>query len=325
MASPTQTLDTWSYRELVSEAVSLLPSAAPEWTNHNAADPGITLVELLAYFTEILIFQAGQLTDADRLGFLRLMRGEYDVPELTGEALEAALEAAVLQQRTPERAVTALDYELLSCRADQRVGRAICRPQVNFAESSLTARQAKRAGHVSVALLPAQGVAETEMPSILAAVSAFLEDRRILTTRLHVTAARSVGFTIRVQITPASGVPGATAVQAGTEALRQFFDPVLGGADGNGWPMGRAVFISDVYWILTSQPAIRYAQREIDLATGRELEEIVPAGGELDRLQRNPRGELISCWLAPDELPGAITISLTSSQPAITQPGRISA
>ncbi|QEE29659.1 hypothetical protein FTW19_17700 [Terriglobus albidus] len=322
MASQTQTLDTWSYRELVDEAIGLLPSAAPEWTNHNAADPGITLLELLAYFTEILIFQTGQLTDADRLGFLRLMRGEYDVPELGGEALEAALAAAVLQQRTPERAVTAQDFELLSCRADKRVGRAICRPQVNFAESSAMARMARRVGHVSVALLPAEGVAETEMPEILRVVSAFLDERRILTTRVHVTAARISSFTIRVQISAVSGVPGESAVQAGRRALLRFLDPVRGGVDGKGWPMGRAVFISDLYRVLTSQPEIRHAQREVEVPSGRELEELVPDNGELDRLQRNPRGELISYAMEPDELPGDVTILLTESPSAAGTPGR---
>src|SRR4051812_17987001 len=60
---------------LLREAMSLIPAYAPAWTNHNTADPGITLIELLAYFAEVLAYRAERLTPDARLNLLRLLRG----------------------------------------------------------------------------------------------------------------------------------------------------------------------------------------------------------------------------------------------------------
>ena len=34
----------WSFDELVAEGMALVPVHAPGWTQHNASDPGVTLV-----------------------------------------------------------------------------------------------------------------------------------------------------------------------------------------------------------------------------------------------------------------------------------------
>ena len=40
------------FQHLMEIGRAQLPSLAPEWTDHNAHDPGITLMELLAWKTE---------------------------------------------------------------------------------------------------------------------------------------------------------------------------------------------------------------------------------------------------------------------------------
>jgi hypothetical protein len=71
----TTGLDDRTFDDLVSEAVTLLPTLAPEWTNHNPSDPGITLVELLAYFTEMLVYRLGCVAPTTMLQFLKLLGG----------------------------------------------------------------------------------------------------------------------------------------------------------------------------------------------------------------------------------------------------------
>ena len=56
-------LDDRRYDDLVREALAIIPAIAPQWTNHNAADPGITLLELLAYIAELLIYRVNQVGD----------------------------------------------------------------------------------------------------------------------------------------------------------------------------------------------------------------------------------------------------------------------
>lgn len=66
-------LDDRSWADLSDEGRSLIPVYGPEWTDHNASDPGITVVELLAWITEMDIFQLNQISDAERLKFLDLV------------------------------------------------------------------------------------------------------------------------------------------------------------------------------------------------------------------------------------------------------------
>src|SRR5262245_47311652 len=66
-------LDDRTCADLTDEARALIPVYGPEWTDHNASDPGITLLELLAWMTEMDIYRLNQVTDAERLRFLDLV------------------------------------------------------------------------------------------------------------------------------------------------------------------------------------------------------------------------------------------------------------
>src|SRR5205807_913151 len=46
MSLPVPNLDDRSWKQIVDEAVRLIPRYCPEWTNHNASDPGVTLLPL---------------------------------------------------------------------------------------------------------------------------------------------------------------------------------------------------------------------------------------------------------------------------------------
>src|SRR3989440_300404 len=46
MSLPVPNLDDRSWKQIVDEAVRLIPRYCPEWTNHNASDPGVTLLDL---------------------------------------------------------------------------------------------------------------------------------------------------------------------------------------------------------------------------------------------------------------------------------------
>src|SRR4030095_11743512 len=69
------TLDDRTYADLVREGVQLIPRYAPEWTNHNPSDPGITLLELFAYLTEIYLYRVDRIPEASRANMLRLLVG----------------------------------------------------------------------------------------------------------------------------------------------------------------------------------------------------------------------------------------------------------
>lgn len=73
MGLPIPNLDDKTFEELVKEARSLIPRYAPEWTDHNVHDPGITFMELFAWLAEMQIYQLNRVTDANYLKFLALL------------------------------------------------------------------------------------------------------------------------------------------------------------------------------------------------------------------------------------------------------------
>jgi Baseplate J-like protein len=84
----TPILDDRSYQQLRDELVRRIPVYAPEWTDHNPSDPGITLIELFAFLAENLLFRFNQIPEATKLEFLRLL----DVPLRPAAVAETLVE-----------------------------------------------------------------------------------------------------------------------------------------------------------------------------------------------------------------------------------------
>jgi len=83
MPLPKPVLDNRNFDQLVAEGRALIPRLAPTWTDHNASDPGITLVELFAWLTEMDLFRLDRISDEQLRGFLRLVG---DAPRLATPA-----------------------------------------------------------------------------------------------------------------------------------------------------------------------------------------------------------------------------------------------
>src|SRR4051812_40487994 len=73
MPLPLPNLDTRTWTDMVEEARAIIPRNGREWTDHNLHDPGITIVELLAWLGEIAIYRANRITDQYRRKFLELL------------------------------------------------------------------------------------------------------------------------------------------------------------------------------------------------------------------------------------------------------------
>lgn len=81
-------LDDQQYEDIVREAVGRLPWLCPRWTDHNSHDPGITLIELMAWYKEMLQYQMDQRTPALTRGLLQLAGVTPMPPEPAVCALE---------------------------------------------------------------------------------------------------------------------------------------------------------------------------------------------------------------------------------------------
>ncbi|MDB4516901.1 hypothetical protein N9089_04800, partial [Crocinitomicaceae bacterium] len=66
-------LDDLGFDELEQLMRSQIPVYAPEWTDHNDSDPGITLIQLFAHLGEQLGFRLNQLPEKNYIEFLKLI------------------------------------------------------------------------------------------------------------------------------------------------------------------------------------------------------------------------------------------------------------
>jgi hypothetical protein len=268
-------LDDRTYADLVQEALSMLPHYAPEWTNHNPSDPGITLIELLAYFTEMLIYRLNRVTRENKLKFLWLLRER--TPEDTEEMahlltasvaeVDEALRRAVLALRRPQRAVTGEDYEhlvktLTVGNSEQpRVVRTHCFERYNLDMPDDQCRALDRPGHISVLIVPDRELEPETLTSLLSVIRDRLEPMRLLTTRLHVVRPYYLWLSVGATIRTYPEAPFAEVRNKAIEKLQQYFNPLPGGGpDGQGWPFGRAVYLSEVYELLEHIEGVDYVQ-----------------------------------------------------------------
>ncbi|MGI0484841.1 hypothetical protein ACN4EK_05330 [Pantanalinema rosaneae CENA516] len=148
-------LDDRTYKDLVEEALRLIPTYAPDWTNHNPSDPGITIIELFAYLTEMLIYRLDRIPDANRATFLKLILGtdewrlfrnqtlhkhqlDEKIPKqqisqveenkldqwfiqnvLDRSTLDQKIQSAIRELRQSDRAITPDDFEQLALQSDK--------------------------------------------------------------------------------------------------------------------------------------------------------------------------------------------------------------
>lgn len=73
MSLPVPDLDNRKFQDIVDDAKRMIPRIFPEWTNHNVSDPGVALIELFAWMSEMVIFQLNQTPDKLYTQFLNLL------------------------------------------------------------------------------------------------------------------------------------------------------------------------------------------------------------------------------------------------------------
>ena len=91
MRLPEIQLDDRRFQDLVSEARTRIARACPEWTEHNVSDPGITLIELFAWMTEMTIYRLNRVPDKLHVALLDLLGIRLDGPSAATTSLRFRL------------------------------------------------------------------------------------------------------------------------------------------------------------------------------------------------------------------------------------------
>src|SRR3954471_19243866 len=73
MPLPTPTLADRRFQDIVDESKRLIPQYCRKWTAHSLSDPGVALIELFAWMTEMILCRMNQVPDLHYTRFLDLM------------------------------------------------------------------------------------------------------------------------------------------------------------------------------------------------------------------------------------------------------------
>ncbi len=331
-------LDDRTFDDLVAEAIPMVTRYAPQWTNHNASDPGITLVELLAYVSEMLIYRLNRVTRNTKLKFLQLLLGATpaDVEYLMSkpmEEIDKALGQAVRELQQLQRSVTDQDYEKLIPKLSQApdqpgVARARCFSGLNLEASGIDSPMRDCPGHVSVVIVPDEKLGENQVANLLNDLREKLEPMRLLTTRLHLVRPFYLWLSLGavIKINPDADIDEVRRKAIGK--IEKFFEPSPDSElQHEGWPFGRPVYLSEVYaqleevagvdfiedvrvLHLSEKPAaLDEAHSAVGIQVGVPAASTVGintrlggAAGNGQRLIRDARGTLIAVTLRPYEL-----------------------
>ena len=191
-----------------------------------------------------------------------------------GETIEQVLHRGPDVTRHRYQAVSLADYEALAREASPAVAVARALPTTHA-----TGRRAP--GWVRLIIMP-QSEAPRPQPSfeLRRQVERYLAARMpAAATRLTVVGPDYLPIGVAATIFPVSPDEAGDVLEAVTETLEAFFHPLHGGPEGDGWPFGRDVYLSDVAAQLEAVPGVDYVETLHLLLDGTPRGEVLAVPG----------------------------------------------
>ncbi|MCP2729239.1 hypothetical protein [Limnofasciculus baicalensis] len=288
MSIPLPNLDDRTYADLVEEARSLIPIESPEWTDHNPSDPGIVLIELLAWLTEMTLYRVNQVSDRNYEMFLKLLKDPDLQWKLPNDPVESEVRSAVIHEeirltivalRQRYRAVTTEDFEQLILKDWEKaslIKRVKVLPQRNLESERKEAGNlgsGKKEAHsdISLVIVPVNNNLTKEQMNEL---KKWLDDRKLLTTRLHVVLPNYRKVNIEADLYLEDGADRNKVDRDAQIEIRTCFNPIESGTywHGGGWPFGRNVYVSELYALLDKVSGVDYVDN-VKLSTPDKTDE----------------------------------------------------
>lgn len=178
------------------------------------------------------------------------------------------------------RAITAEDYENLAkeCMGIQGIaGRAIC---VNNRDLEYRKNVTDlQPGYISVIIIPScdekgrsvycstckSDYCINGLPTdkLKTEIKSYLNVRKLVTTRIRVVGPDFQSVKLDAWISLKDNTVSDTVANEATEKLNAYFNPIKGGKDGKGWPLGRPIYRSEIFKILEGVKGIDHVVKVI--------------------------------------------------------------
>lgn len=174
------------------------------------------------------------------------------------EALDHAKMRVPGHLRSLSRAVTPSDFEYLTHQAAPgEIGRVYC------LQPPLTNR-----GEIRILVIPRvprlRGFIAPESLTLSQelhdSVQSFLDDRRLLSTQLDISAPAYQWVETEVRLRVSATYDRDKVIRAVEAKLFEFLNPLIGGLDGKGWQFGRDLFSADVTSVLLGVEGVQFVR-----------------------------------------------------------------
>lgn len=175
---------------------------------------------------------------------------------LDAESLENAKMRVPGHLRSLRRAVTAADYEYLAKQSvPGRIGRVYCLqpPLTNHGENRILVIPSIPV--LTGFIAPESLELQTDVHD---AIKAYLDERRLLSTLLEVTAPTYIWVETEVRLSVSQHYEFDKVKTTVENKLFDFINPLIGGVDGKGWTFGRDLLMGDVMAVLSTVPGVNF-------------------------------------------------------------------
>ena len=255
MALPLPNLDNRFFDDLVKELKLYIPRYAPNWTDHNHSDPGITILEVIIWIAEMVLYRNNRVSEESYEKFLSLITGGQ--AQDTSVPIDERLRDALLNLKQQYRVITEKDFEEVAYSIDDSIARVVC-----MANKNLEYVIENEMNHISLVVIPKVSDLLTK-PEPSAELTTKIWDelfnRRLLSTRLHVVGPKYCDIQIDFDVEPEKNY-GLGLYDRIKDELAAFLNPTSGGFNNTGWPFGRDVFISEIYKIIEETEGVAYTK-----------------------------------------------------------------
>lgn len=194
----------------------------------------------------------------------RVINHQPAVDGADAETLEEAVIRVPRLLRTRDRAVTPEDFEALTLQSSPAVVRAFC-PSNPLLQSEPGVVKILVVPEADTHQLGRDGLPPERLrltDTLRREINNFLDDRRLLGIEVNLQEPAYMGVAVQAEVALEAQYSHPEAQQEIAQTLErklyQFLNPLVGGFDGQGWPLGAPVYKSDIISLFQQTTGVRY-------------------------------------------------------------------
>jgi predicted phage baseplate assembly protein len=187
---------------------------------------------------------------------------------MEAQTIEEAIEDFCRDLKTPYTAVTLQDFEQLAMSTPGlRISRAKAVPGYKPKPKPDDIELEESKGSVTVVIIPYTPLDILKIPpepseEFKKAICIHLDKHRILGTDIHVISPSYVRVNVNATVVPMDTFRDDSQIRDKVlKKLNDFLHPIKGGVDEKGWPIGRSIYLSDVYNLIENIEGVNYVLR----------------------------------------------------------------